>query len=107
MKQGYRLTPLKEKQKACLPMALANPHAGDCRFVKTRVDVDENQEIVMSSFPYVHLLALMAGGFIVFMVNRKYNKITGTEIILILVLYASLVILFTEPVVNLIKRLLS
>lgn len=88
-------------------MALANRHAGDCRFVKTRGDVDENQEILMSSFPYVHLLALMAGGFIVFMVNRKYNKITGTEIILILVLYASLVILFTEPVVNLIKRLLS
>lgn len=74
--------------------------------VTTRV-VDEKQEILMSSFPYVHLFALIAGGFIVFMVNRKYNKMTSTEIILILVLFASLVILFTEPVVNLIKRLLS
>jgi len=61
----------------------------------------------MSSFPFVHLIALVAGGIIVFMVNKKYEKITSTEIILILVLYASLVILFTEPVVNLIKRLLS
>ncbi len=61
----------------------------------------------MSSFPFVHLIALVAGGIIVFMVNKKYEKITSTEIILILVLYASLVILFTEPVVNLIKRFLS
>jgi len=61
----------------------------------------------MSSFPFVHLIALVAGGVIVFMVNKKYEKITSTEIILILVLYSSLVILFTEPVVNLIKRLLS
>lgn len=61
----------------------------------------------MNSFPFVHLIALIAGGIIVFMVNKKYEKITSTEIILILVLYASLVVLFTEPVVNLIKKLLT
>jgi len=61
----------------------------------------------MNSFPFVHLIALIAGGIIVFMVNKKYEKITSTEIILILILYASLVVLFTEPVVNLIKKLLT
>lgn len=61
----------------------------------------------MNSFPFVHLIALVAGGLIVFMVHKKYEKITAKEIILIMVLYACLVVLFTEPVVNLIKRLLS
>lgn len=60
----------------------------------------------MNSFPFVHLIALVAGGMIVFMVNKKYEKITSVEIILILVLYSMLVVLFTEPVVNLIKNLI-
>jgi len=61
----------------------------------------------MNSFPVVHLMALVIGGFIIYMVQKKYQKITSTEIILILVLYACLVVLFTEPVVNFIKRMMS
>jgi hypothetical protein len=50
---------------------------------------------------------LVVGGIIILMVKRKYKKIRIIELILILILYFILVFLFTGPVLNLVKRLIS
>jgi hypothetical protein len=61
----------------------------------------------MNNFSFIHLIALVVGGIIILMVKRKYKKIRIIELILILILYFILVFLFTGPVLNLTKRLIS
>jgi hypothetical protein len=61
----------------------------------------------MINFSFIHLIALVVGVFIILMVKRKYKKLRIIELIVILILYFILVLLFTEPVLNLIKRLIS
>jgi Sec-independent protein translocase protein TatA len=41
------------------------------------------------------------------LVRRKYRKISATELVVVVVLYVIFVLLFTEPIVNLVKSLLS
>ena len=48
----------------------------------------------------VHLLALIAGVAAVFLIRKKYTRISAMEMALIIVLYFALVLLFTDPVVN-------
>ena len=61
----------------------------------------------MNSFPFIHLIALVVGGIILFMVKRKYKKIRIIELVGIFILYFILVTLFTEPVKNLARKLIS
>jgi Ca2+/Na+ antiporter len=61
----------------------------------------------MKTFPFVHLVALIIGGFILLILRRKYQKMRNRELIIIFVLYAVLVALFTDQVMNLIKKLIS
>jgi hypothetical protein len=61
----------------------------------------------MKNFPFVHLIALVVGGIILLMVKRKYKKIRIIELIIMFILYFILVALFTEPVLNLVRRLIS
>jgi len=61
----------------------------------------------MSSLPIVHVFALIAGILAIFYIRKKYSKITTAELVIIIVLYAALVLLFTDPVVNRIRALLS
>lgn len=48
----------------------------------------------------VHLIALIAGVVAVFLIRKRYTKISSMEVAIIIVLYFALVLLFTDPVVN-------
>jgi hypothetical protein len=61
----------------------------------------------MKYFPFVHLIALVVGGIILFIAKRKYQKIRIIELIIIFILYFILVALFTEPVLNLARKLIN
>jgi len=61
----------------------------------------------MKNFPFIHLIALVVGGIILFMVKRKYQKIRISELIIIFILYFVLVALFTDQVLNLARKLIS
>jgi hypothetical protein len=61
----------------------------------------------MINFSLVHLIAFVVGVIIILTVKFKYKKLRIIELIAILILYGILVLLFTEPVLNFIKRLIS
>jgi hypothetical protein len=61
----------------------------------------------MKNFPFIHLIALVVGGIILLIVKRKYQKIRIIELIIIFILYFILVALFTEPVLNLARKLIG
>jgi hypothetical protein len=61
----------------------------------------------MKNFPFVHLIALVVGGIILFLIKRKYKKIRIIELIIIFILYFILVALFTEPVLNVARKLIG
>jgi len=61
----------------------------------------------MKLFPFVHLLALIAGVIILLFVKRKYKQVRNLELIIVFILYLILVAIFTEPGMDLIKRLIS
>jgi hypothetical protein len=61
----------------------------------------------MKDFANMHLIALLVGIIVILFLRRRYLKISKTELALIIALYVALVFLFTEPVVKLIKKLLT
>lgn len=61
----------------------------------------------MKNFPFIHVIALVVGSIILFMVKRKYRKLRIIELIIIFILYFILVALFTDPVLNLARKLIS
>ena len=61
----------------------------------------------MEGLSLMHLIALIAGIILILFIRRRYRKISATELALIIALYVVLVFLFTVPVVNLIKKLLT
>jgi hypothetical protein len=61
----------------------------------------------MKGLSLMHLIALIAGIILILFIRRRYRKISTTELALIIALYVALVFLFTVPVVNLIKKLLT
>jgi Ca2+/Na+ antiporter len=61
----------------------------------------------MENFPIVHLVALVTGGIILLILKRKYQKMRNRELIIIFILYALLVALFTDQALNLAKKLIS
>ncbi|MBM4271627.1 MAG: hypothetical protein FJ139_05640 [Deltaproteobacteria bacterium] len=58
----------------------------------------------MLAFPFLHVIALMTGGFLILVIKKKYQKLYKTEALLIFILYALLIALYTEPVITLIKN---
>ena len=61
----------------------------------------------MNNFPFAHLIALVVGGIILFVIKIKYRKILIVELIIIFILYFILVALFTEPILNLARKFIS
>ena len=61
----------------------------------------------MQNFPFFHLLALVLGAIILFIVKRKYKKIRIIELVIIFILYFILVALFTEPALNLARKFIG
>jgi hypothetical protein len=59
------------------------------------------------NFPYFHLGCLIVGGLIIISLKHKYSKIYLSEAVGSFALYAVLVALFTAPVVDALKTLIS
>jgi len=53
----------------------------------------------------VHFLVLIFGILVIWLIRRKYRKIKPMEFTVIIILYVLLVLLFTEPIVNWIRRM--
>jgi len=60
-----------------------------------------------ASFPYFHFGCLIIGGLIIVSLKRKYDKIYLSEAIGSFALYTILVAIFTAPVVDALKTLIS
>ena len=59
----------------------------------------------MSGISLVHLVALLVGIIVILLIRKRYHKIRPIELALIIGLYIVLVLIFTEPIVNLVKKL--
>jgi len=59
------------------------------------------------SFPFFHLGCLIVGGLIIISLKRKFNKLYLSEAIGSFALYALMVSIFTAPVVDALKNLIS
>jgi len=59
------------------------------------------------NFPYFHLGCLIIGGLIITSLKHKYSKIYLSEAIGSFALYTILVALFTSPVVDALKAMVS
>jgi len=55
----------------------------------------------------VQLIALIAGIVIILLIKRKYRRFSLVEISVMIALYTALVLLFTTPIINLIKKFLD
>ena len=61
----------------------------------------------VGNFPYFQLGCLIVGGLIIVSLKHKYEKIYLGEAVGAFALYTVLVALFTSPVVNVVKTLVS
>lgn len=59
----------------------------------------------MFSLYGIHIVVFLTGILVIWLIRRKYRKITPMELTVIFVLYALLVLLYTEPVVSWIKSI--
>ena len=61
----------------------------------------------VGNFPYFHLGCLIIGGLIITSLKQKYSRLYLSEAVGSFALYAVLIALFTAPVVNALKTLVS
>jgi len=59
----------------------------------------------MNYFP--HLIALVVGAIILWIIKRKYQKMHNRELIIIFILFVILVALFTDPGMDMVKRFIN
>ncbi len=59
------------------------------------------------NFPYFHLGALIIGGLVIVSLRRRFEGIYMTEAMGAFALYTVLIAIFTAPVVEMIKSLVS
>ena len=64
-------------------------------------------EFFLKLFPFLHLMVLIAGSIILLFVKRRYPHLRNLELIIVFILFLILVAIFTEPGLDLIKRLVS
>jgi hypothetical protein len=60
-----------------------------------------------NSFPFFHLGCLIVGGLIIVSLKQKYSKLFLSEAIGSFALYTVLVALFTAPVIDALKTMIS
>jgi len=60
-----------------------------------------------SNFPYFQLGCLIVGGLIMVSLKRKYEKMYVGEVVGVFALYAILMALFTSPVIEAVKIMVS
>jgi len=59
------------------------------------------------AFPYFQLGCLIVGGLVVVSLKRKYDKMYTTEAVGVFALYTILIALFTNPVIEAVKTMVS
>jgi len=59
-----------------------------------------------ANFPYFQLGGLILGGLILLTLKRKYEKMYVTELVGAFALYAVLMTLFTQPVIEAVKNIM-
>jgi hypothetical protein len=64
-------------------------------------------ELFLKLFPFLHLMVLVAGGIILLFLKRRYSHLRNIELIIVFILFFILVSIFTEPGLDLVKRLIS
>jgi FtsH-binding integral membrane protein len=60
-----------------------------------------------ASFPYFQLGCLVIGGLMLVQLKRKYNKMYTTEAVGAFALYTLLMALFTNPVIEMVKTIVT
>ena len=60
-----------------------------------------------TNFPYFQLGCLILGGLIMVSLKRKYEKMYVGEVVGVFALYAVLMALFTSPVIEAVKTMVS
>lgn len=60
-----------------------------------------------ANFPYFQLGCLVVGGLIMVSLKRKYEKMYVGEVVGVFALYTILMALFTNPVIDAVKTLVS
>ena len=61
----------------------------------------------VTNFPFFQLGCLIIGGLIMVSLKRKYDKMYVSEVVGIFALYAILMALFTSPVIEAVKTIVS
>ncbi len=61
----------------------------------------------VTNFPFFQLGCLIVGGLILVSLKRKYEKMYVGEVVGVFALYAVLMALFTNPVINAVKVIVS
>ena len=61
----------------------------------------------MGKYPIVHLIVLIIGGIILFVLKRKYKKICNRELIIIFILMVILIAIFTDTGIDLAKKFIN
>ena len=62
---------------------------------------------VVTNFPFFQLGCLIIGGLIMVSLKRKYDKMYVSEVVGVFALYTILMVLFTNPVIEMIKTIVS
>ena len=61
----------------------------------------------VTSFPFFQLGCLIVGGLVIVSLKRKYDKMYVGEVVGIFALYTILMALFTSPVIEAVKTIMS
>jgi len=61
----------------------------------------------VSEFPYFQLGCLIIGGMTIISLKQKYTRFYTGELIGVFAMYTILIALFTAPVINVVKNLVS
>jgi FtsH-binding integral membrane protein len=61
----------------------------------------------VTNFPFFQLGCLIIGGLIMVSLKRKYDKMYVSEVVGIFALYTILIALFTSPVIEAVKTIVS
>jgi FtsH-binding integral membrane protein len=61
----------------------------------------------VNNFPFFQLGCLIVGGLVVVSLKRKYDKMYVSEVVGVFALYTILMALFTSPVIEAVKTMVS
>ncbi len=69
---------------------------------------EENiMNFIISLFPIIHVIVILAGIVLLVFVKKKYPRVRNLELIAVFILFIILVLIFTEPGMDFLKRLIS